>query len=256
MPDVFRFQLLRYSPNRLSEEFYNIAVLVYGPDGKLADARFAPDFNRLRCHPLADLAFLQRLKDDFENRQLQGAGFAGYVEEMRTHLAQGLHLSEEKAFLGGEPRQEIERLAATFLTTPRRSELRPAAPAPGTRRWIQAKLREALQLYHVLERLEKEVAVGRFVSPRFSFQMDYAYRPNGRTHYLHALSLHHDMSDAPRLCFVFDRVRAQQAAALTAVVDDGLPADTRDLLRSSSIDLCAVSKLDELAMSVRADLGL
>jgi hypothetical protein len=256
MAELYRFQLLRYSPNRLSEEFYNVGVLLYGPDGRLSDARFAPDFVRLRCHPLADLAFLQQLKDDFESRQMEGAGFPEYVEELRRNLSQGLHVSEEKAFLGEDPREEIERLSRTYLATPKRSEVRPAEAAPGTRRWILEKLRDALRLYHVLDRLEADVPVGRFVSPRFSFQIDYAYRPNGRTQYLHALSLHHDMSDAPRLCFVFDRLRSQAEAALTAVVHDSLPPDTRDLLASSRIDLCAVSKLDELAMAVRGDLGL
>ena len=96
------------------------------------------------------------------------------------------------------------------------------------------------------------------MSPRFSFHLDYAYRPNGRTHYIHALSLHHDMSDAPRLCFVFDRIRAQRgdAVALTAVVDDSLPTDTRELLGSSLIRPYPVSKVDELAMAVRGELGL
>jgi len=258
MPDLFKFQLVRYSPNRLSEEFYNVAILLYGPDGKLAEARFTPDFKRLRCHPLTDVEFLERLRDDFEARHLAGEDFTSYVEDLRRNLSQGLHLSEEKAFLGGDPREEVERLAATFLATPKRSEVRPEEERPGTRRWILGRLRDTFRLYHVLDRLDADVAVGHFVSPRFSFRVDYAYRPNGRTHYLHALSLHHDMNDAPRLCFVFDRIRAQRgdADAMTAIVDDSLPADTRDLLASSRIQPCPVSKLDDLALTVRQDLGL
>lgn len=258
MADVYKFHLLRYSPNRLSEEFYNVALLLYGPDGKLLDARFTPDFKRLRCHPLADLEFLEQLQADFENRHLAGEGFSDYVEDLRRNLSQVLHLSEEKAFEGGDPFQQIERLAGAYLATPKRSEVRPLEAPAGTRRWILGRLRDAFRQYHVLERVEAEVPVGSFVSPRFSFQVDYAYRPNGRTHYLHALSLRHDMSDAPRLCFVFDRIRAQRgdAAAMTAVVDDSLPLDTRDLLGSSFIRPYPVSKVDELALAVREELGL
>ena len=258
MADVYKFQLLRYCPNKLSEEFYNVAILLYDLDGKLLDARFTPDFLRLRCHPLADVEFLQQLKQDFENRRLVGEGFSDYVEDLRRHLSQGLHISDEKAFEGGDLLQEIERLARTYLATPKRSEVRPEEERTGTRRWILGRLRDTFRLYHVLERIDAEVPVGSFVSPRFSFQVDYAYRPNGRTHYLHALSLHHDMSDAPRLCFVFDRIRAQRGdtAVMTAVVDDNLPADTRELLGSSLIRPCPVAKLDELALAVREELGL
>jgi len=256
MADVYTFQLVRYAPNRLSDEFYNIALLLYGPGGGLIDARFAPDFLRLRCHPLADLEFLHQLKQDFENRQLAGEGFAGYVEGLRLNLSQGLHLSEEKAFEGGHPVEEIERLARTYLATPRRSEVRPVEVLPGTRRWIHGRLQETLRMYHVLERLDAGVEVGSFVSPRFAFQMDYGYRPNGRSRYLHALSLRHDMNDAPRLCFVFERIRGRADATLTAVVDDSLPEDTRELLGSSGIEACAVAKLDGLALAVRQDLGL
>jgi hypothetical protein len=255
MKSLYHFQLLRYSPNRLAEEFYNIAVLLYGPDGKLVEARFTPDFRRLRCHPLADLQLLEHLRSEFESRQF-AEGFQDYVEELRRNLSQGLHLSEERVFEGGEPPEEIARLERTYLATPKRSEVRAEEPAPGTRRWILRRLRGALDLYHVLDRMEAEVQVGGFVSPRFSFEMDYAYRPDGVTRYIHALSHQHDMADAPRLCFVFDRIRAQAKAALTAVVDDALPEDTRALLSSSRIEPCPVSKLDSLALAIRHDLGL
>src|SRR3989442_1787395 len=107
---LYRFQVLRYSPNRLSEEFYNLAVLLYGEDGRVLDARFTPDFVRLRCHPLADVSLLQHLKDEFENRRLEGEGFTRYIEQLKQDLSQSLHVSEERSFLGGEALEEIERL--------------------------------------------------------------------------------------------------------------------------------------------------
>ena len=256
MPELFKFQVIRYSPNRLSEEFYNLAVLLYGPDGKLVDARFTPDFKRLRCHPLADLEFLDRLKDEFEARLLEGEGFLAYIDELRRNLSQGLHLSEERAFLGGDTREEVERLVRTYLATPKRSEVRREPERPGTRARIRERMRETFDLYKLLPHLQVEAPVGSFVSPRFSFEMDYAYRVNGRTHYIHAVSLHHDMNDAPRLCFVFDRIRSQAEAALTAVVHDDLPDDTGQLLESSQIRRCLVSKLDQFALDIREDLGL
>ncbi len=252
------YQLLRYAPNRLSEEFYNIAVLLYGPQGELRDARFTPDFTRLRSNPLADLELLEALREEFEARRLSGDGFARYVEEMTRNLSQGLQASEPKFYLDGAAVEglELERLVRVYLATPRRSEVRPVEPAPGTRRSIRAKVRETFRMYHLLDHLDPDVAVGAYVNPRFSFTVDYATRPNGSIQYFQALSLAHDVSDAFRLCSVFDRIRAVIPATMTAVVADGLPADTRELLASSRIRPWEVSRLDELALTLRAGLGL
>jgi len=252
---LFKFQLLRYAPNRLSEEFYNIAVLLYGSDGRLVDARFAPDFLRLRCHPLADLPFLRSLREEFEERRLAGEGFSGYVDELTRNLSQSLQLSEEKSLLAEEAPAVMDRLKGTYLATPRRAELRTGEAPPGTRRWIRTRLEETFRLYHVLERLDRDVAVGTYVSPRFSFRVDYAYQPNGHNCYIQALSMEHDLQDASRLCFVFDRIRAQAPAEMTAVVGDNLPADTRGLLETSQIRPFPVGRADQLALAVRQALG-
>ena len=258
MEIAYTFQLLRYVPNRLSEEFCNIAVFLYGAGGRLVDARFAPDFRRLRSNPLADLPFLNLVKEDFENRQLLGESFSRYVEELKRNLSQGLQISEEKFFLGGETALEMERLTRVYLATPRRAEVRPIESVPGTRRFILDRLRQTFRLYHLGERLQSEVSVGSFVSPRFSFHIDYAYKPNGNglTRYIQALSLRHDLADASRLCFVFDRIRAGQKAEMTAVVADSLPDDTQALLHSSEIRDWPVSRVEDLAMAVRNELGL
>ncbi len=250
---LYRLRLLRYAPNRLSDEFYNIAALVYDEHRRLLDARFTPDFVRLRANPLTDLRFLLLLKEDFESRRLLGEGFDIYIENLLKNLSQGLQISEEKSFLGGAAAGEMERLVRTYLATPRRSELR-AAPRTDTRRWVLARLRDALRLHGLAERLQTDVSVGAAVSPRFSFHIDYAYKPNGKTHYIHALSLRHDLSDAGRLCFVFERLQSRIPAALTAVVPDILPEDTWKLLESSDIRPWRVSQVNDLALLVRQDL--
>jgi len=260
MSHAYKFQLLRYAPNRLSEEFYNIAVLLYAEDGRLLDARFTPDFSRLRCHPLADLPLLRQLKEEFENRLLEGESFSGYVADLAKNLSQSLQVSEEKFFLlaenASEPAAEVSRLVRAYLATPKRSEVRLAETSPGTRRWTLARMRETFRLYHLHERLQSDVAVGSYVSPRFTFHIDYAYRPNGAIRYIHALSHRHDLVDASRLCFVFDRIRAQAPAELTAVTAGSPPEDTRALLESSHIRPWPATRLDNLALAVRQELGL
>ncbi len=51
----YQFQLLQYMPNLVSGEHVNIGVLLYNKEGRLLEARFARDFQRLRGHPLADM---------------------------------------------------------------------------------------------------------------------------------------------------------------------------------------------------------
>jgi len=254
---LFKFRLLRYAPNRLSEEFFNIAVLLYDGRGRLVEARFTPDFVRLRCNPLADLRFLEALKADFENRRLLGENFSEFIAQVQQNLSQAVQITEGKSFLGSDSQESITRLVETYLMTLRRAESRESDPPPeGTRRWVQSRLHDTIRLYHLHERLDSAVAVGSFVSPRFSFQIDYAYKPNGETHYIHALSARHDLADAGRLCFVFDRIRALRPSQLTAIVGDALATDTRELLESSRIRPWAVSRLDDLALEIRDELRL
>ncbi len=256
MTDLYHFRLLRYTPNILSEEFCNIAALLYDVEGRLLDARFTPDFLRLRSNPVADLAYLDALREEFENRRLMGEGFSEYLAALVENLSLALQVSDEKSFLGENPLREIERLARTYLTTPRRRFARAAAALSESRRAILRRMKDVFEQHQLTEHLQSNVAVGAYVSPRFSFQIDYAYKPNGVTHYLHALSPKRDVQEAGRLCFVFDRLRVQTPTRLTAVVADALPEDTRALLESSQIHPWPVSKLHELAEAVRNDLRL
>src|SRR5712692_7672202 len=120
MTTTYNFRLLRYSPNILSGEFCNIAALLYDVEGRLLDARFTPDFLRLRSNPIADLPYLDALREEFENRRLTSEGFSEYVAALIENLSLALQVSDEKPLLGEDPMGEIERLARTYLATPRR----------------------------------------------------------------------------------------------------------------------------------------
>ena len=70
------------------------------------------------------------------------------------------------------------------------------------------------------------------------------------------MSQQHDLADATRLCFLFDRIRARAPSQMTAVVGDALAEDTRLLLDSSHIRPWPVSQLADLALAVREELRL
>src|SRR3970040_1085542 len=114
----YRFELLRYVPNVVAGEAFNIGVLLYDDAGRLLDARFAEEFRRLRCHPLVDLDFLHALRNEFEERRLYGEGFSASVSELKKNLADSLQVSKLAAVRGETAIAESERLFTSCVATP------------------------------------------------------------------------------------------------------------------------------------------
>ena len=256
----YRFQVLRYVPNLVSGEYFNIGLLLYDGENHLIDARFTADFRRLRCHPLAELDYLEALRNEFEEKRLLGEGFSEYVGGLGEHLSAGLEVTDPRVFWGGDPEKEIERLRQAFLVTPSRQEVFGAdtEALPGTRRALRRQMEQTFRRYHLIGTgLEGQVSVP-YAGPRLRFTFDYSYRPNGAAHYIHGLALRNNVSDASKLCFVFERLRAraEESPELTAVLDDSFPDDTRELLESSAIVTRPASQIDDLAFSIRGELGM
>ncbi len=256
----YHFQLLRYVPNLISGEYFNIGLLLHDNENRLIDARFTADFRRLRCHPLAELDYLEALRNEFEEKRLLGEGFSEYVRGLSEHLSAGLEVTDSRVFWGGAAEGEIERLRQSFLVTPSRREIHgdDSGALPGTRRALRRQMELAFRRYHLIGAgLDSQVSVP-YAGPRLRFTFDYSYQPNGAVHYIHALTLRNNVSDASKLCFVFERLRARAAESpeLTAVLDDSFPDDTRELLKSSAIVTRPASQLNELAFSIRGELGM
>jgi hypothetical protein len=257
----YRFELLRYVPNVVAGEAFNIGVLLYDDAGRLLDARFAEEFRRLRCHPLVDLDFLHALRNEFEERRLHGEGFSAYVSELKKNLANSLQVSEVAAFRGENAITEIERLFSSYVATPLPAgrEAGDREPQPGSRRALRRRMEDVFRSYHLFangDRLRRDVKVN-YGSSRLQFSFDYAYPPDGAARYLHGLALQDDLSRAEKLCFVYERLRARESGVgLTVVLDAGIQDDVKDLMESSRIACCEAERLDELALAIRNDLGL
>jgi hypothetical protein len=257
----YRFELLRYVPNVVAGEAFNIGVLLYDGAGRLLDARFAGEFRRLRCHPLVDLDYLHALRNEFEERRLHGEGFSAYVNELKKNLSNSLQVSDAAAFRGENAVAEIERLFSSYVATPAAvgKELEDKEPPPGSRRALRRRMEEVFRGYHLFangDRLRRDVKVN-YGSPRLQFTFDYAYPPNGASRYVHGLALNDDLSRAEKLCFVYERLRArEQGVGLTVVLGEGIQDDVKELIESSKIVSCEAGRLDELALAIRNDLGL
>ncbi len=258
----YRFQLLRCRPTPVSEEFYNIAVVLLAEDGSVVDARFSPDLSRLRCHPAVEMPYLEMLREEFEERRLLGEGFTEYLRELRENLSNSLDLSEERALDGRDVAAEMDRLVATYVAPRGISEYDGAeerAPSPGSRRAVRLQLERALEDQRLfLNGRGVQRDVRRAYGPgKLTFTFDFGYHAaNGAgERVLHALGARDEASEAARLCFVFERMR-RELDALTVVAHDELADETRDLLASSEIEPVLVSSAPSLAERIRGDLGL
>jgi len=257
----YRFELLRYVPNVVAGEAFNIGVLLYDGAGRLLDARFAAEFRRLRCHPLVDLDYLHALRNEFEERRLHGEGFSAYVAELKNNLSNSLDVSAAAAFRGEDAAAEIERLFSSYVAAPVPAgrEADDKEPPAGSRRALRRRMEDVFRSYHLFangDRLQRDVKVS-YGSSRLQFSFDYAYPPNGSARYVHGLALNDDLNRAEKLCFVYERLRARErGVALTVVLDDGIQDDVKELIQSSEIASCEAQRLDELALAIRTDLGL
>ncbi len=250
---TWRYRLLRYVPNIVSGEFYNLAVLLYDADGVLVDARFTREFKRIACHPLADVHLLERLREEFEERLLSGEGLGDYLAALDKRFARSFDFSPPKAFLGGGAPAEIERLYRQLVADPPRlrAESEPAPPRPGTRLYLRGKIDDAFAARRLFDLgVEKDREV-RYGPDRAVATFDYAYRPNGREQYVHALALENDLQETMRLGFIKSRL---EAAELSVVVDERAQGDVRGLLQEADIGVWTEPQLGELAAQVHAQL--
>ena len=254
-PRRYRFRLLRYRPTH-SGEFYNIAVVLEDERGGLVDARFAPDFDRLACNPAADIVLLERVRDEFEESRLLGERFAAHLERLGESRYPLFEEGPAEAFWGQEAPVELDRLVQSYLATPPPLQ-RPSAAVPGSREAIRRRMGETFEAHGLLAdggliRRGREALYG----PNLRFRFDFGYSPQaGGSHYLHAFADRNGVAEAGRLRFVMEHLAAPDAGRLT-VVHSAAEPDALALLEAGGVAASSVDRLDDLARSVRVDLGL
>lgn len=251
----YRFQLLRYAPT-LSGEFYNVAVVLSDRAGGIVDARFASDFDRMRCNPAVELRVLEALRDEFEEQRLLGEGFHAYLEGLSKNLSDSLEITEQKPFEGGDAAGELDRLAATYLATPAGVTTGGAQGVATGRRAVRLLMASAFERQGILgPGLVREGLEVPYAGTRLTFRFDFGYESRGEQKLLHALGGRRAAQEATRLGFVMDRLRNQEPArSLTAVCEEGLLDEALELLKLSSIPGVAVSEVEPLAIRIREEL--
>ncbi len=277
MPEMKQceYVLVEYAPSPLRETRVAIGLVLFDGAGRLVRQGFARDWRQVRClDPGADFSLLEGLAGHFEklaklgsgewgvgSGELAGGGSGGFYEQLRRMHEDGsggLQISAARGVLTGDPEREFDLLFQEHVEPARRvRESRPARE--GSRPWIHAQLSEALRRFSLWDALSKDVPVSEYTAPGDGFRIDFSYRPNGVTKYLHAISLERDWNQAKLLSYSFWRIREKVQAEMTAIVGD-VPSDTavaascREILAGAGIAVQGLTGIDAYLEGVGREL--
>jgi hypothetical protein len=259
------FFLLRYVPDAVKNEFVNIGVVLMPPSGE-PELRFTHDWARVRCvDPQADVDMLEALEADMRNqmREVHGDRDA-FLRRMQDSFSNALQPSEFKACLADSPRAEADELARIYLDRPRRRGSRELS----SRQVIHQRMRAEFERVGAWELMWRDIPASQFTRSGDPLKIDAGYSIGTKVKMFHSLSLDHDLNTAKVLSFSFPRMaegilRVQnQQAALTAIVEDDLPADddgihfALETLRASEITIATMKDLPQIADLAAVELRL
>ena len=240
------FQLLRYVPDAVRNEYVHIGVILReaasgdeagkaetGKDepGKV-EVRFTRDWRRVRClDPDADTALLEGMESELRRRLQEGTGHnvgTGLTEPrgrlmqiLEDSLSLNVQMTEPKAFLAESLPAGMEELMRLYVEPPPRER----TPRLSGRAAIQARMRSEFESAGVWDLLRKKIAASEYTRPGDPLRIDVGYRPNGVVRMFQAVSLDPGLETAKVLAFSAAALRAgverieRAELELTAVIE-------------------------------------
>jgi hypothetical protein len=183
------FQLLRYVPDAVRNEYVHIGVILREQDASGSPARvevrFTRDWRRVRClDPDADTAVLEGMESELRRRlaeEPQGK-LRTILEES---LSLGVQMTEAKAYLVESVPAGVEELMRLYVDPPPREKL----PRLSGRGAIQALMRREFEPAGVWDLMRKRIAASDYTRPGDPLRIDAGYRPNGLIRMFHAVRL-------------------------------------------------------------------
>jgi Protein of unknown function (DUF3037) len=267
------FQLIRYVPDPVKNEFVNIGVLLRASEGEQRVLRFTRDWGRVRClDPDADIQMLEALEIEVGHRLL--ARPADQTKPIMTlledTLSNGLQITETKAYLAETFLSALEDLMRQYVDTPRRER----SQRRSGRTALVAAMRQHFEEAGVWTLMRKQIAAAQYTKPGDPLRIDCGYR-NGVLKMFQAVSLETNADDAKLLAFSapalvkgVERVDGLKLE-LTAIIERiGWPAGdaepdeersalydyAREIMKEHEIRVMATSDLPHLAETAREEL--
>jgi hypothetical protein len=267
------FQLIRYVPDPVRNEFVNIGVLLRAPGEAQTALRFTRNWGRVQClDPDADTELLEALESEISDRlRSEPADHPKPVlQQLESSLSNGIQITESRAYLAESFLAGLEDLMRLYVDPPRRERKQPR----GGRAGIQSAMRNHFEDAGVWGIMNKKIAASQFTFRGDPLKIDCGYR-NGLVKMFHAVSLDSGLDDAKLLCFaapaLFRGVKEAEKIdlELTAITEpllwpegEGLPDAERSeiseavdaLLQEHEIRHLTTADLDRVAARAREDL--
>jgi hypothetical protein len=226
------FQLLRYVPDAVRNEFVHIGVILREREGRESGAnesggtepvqvRFTRDWRRVRClDPEADTAMLEGMETELR-RALAEEPEGKLKKILDESLSLNVQMTEPKAYLAESLPAGVEELMRLYVEPPKRErETRLRGRAA-----IQAEMRGCFERAGVWELMRKQIRASQYTRPGDPLRIDAGYRPNGVIRMFHAVSLEPGVEMAKVLAFSAAGLRAgverveKAELELTAIIE-------------------------------------
>jgi len=221
------FQLLRYVPDAVRNEYVHIGVILREPaapstaDPPRFRVRFTRDWRRVRClDPDADTALLEGMESELR-RVLEQEPESRLMKLLEESLSLNIQLTAPKAYLAESLPAGMEELMRVYVDPPRRE----CAARSSGRAAIQARMRIEFERAGVWDLMRKRIAASDYTRPGDPLRIDVGYRPNGMIRLFQAVSLEPGAEMAKVLAFSAVGLRAgvkrveKADLELTAVVE-------------------------------------
>ncbi len=173
------FQLLRYVPDAVRNEYVHIGVILREQGSRdAAQVRFTRDWRRVRClDPEADTALLEGMESELR-RRFQAEPDGNLMRLLTESLSLSLQITEPKAYLAESLPAGIEELLRLYVDPAPRERV----PRLSGRAAIQARMRTEFERAGVWELMRKRIAASEYTRAGDPLRIDVGYRPNGISH--------------------------------------------------------------------------
>ncbi|MGA2276456.1 MAG: DUF3037 domain-containing protein [Terracidiphilus sp.] len=173
------FQLLRYVPDTVRNEFVHIGVILREQgSGAAATVRFTRDWRRVRClDPEADTALLEGMESELR-RRFEAESDGKLMRLLSESLSLSVQMTEPKAYLAESLPAGMEELMRLYVEPPPRERV----PRLSGRAAVQARMRSEFERVGVWDLMRKRIAASEYTRPGDPLRIDLGYRPNGLSH--------------------------------------------------------------------------
>jgi hypothetical protein len=219
------FQLVRYVPDPVRNEYVHIGVLLRDEGGQL-NLKFTRDWRRVRClDPDADTALLESMENELRQRLAAEAALPQddrkFTRILDESMSLNVQITEPKACLAESLAAGMEELMRMYVDAPKRERVSRLSG----RAAIQSAMRDEFERAQVWNLMRKQIPAADYTRPGDPLRIDAGYRPNGLIRMFHAVSLDPGVEMAKVLSFSSASLRAgverieKAELQLTAIVE-------------------------------------